>query len=92
MERGKTLFKRVEVHLTQLDSSILSPQKTWVRSNIIVSNCMTSLKTLALILQMSIMMIVWKVYYLVTFSLEKMTMIMRRDIARDVIQGRIPYI
>ena len=34
---------------------------------------------------MSIMMIVLKVYYLVTFFLKKMTMIMRRDIAKDVI-------
>ena len=31
---------------------------------------------------------VWKVYSLVTFFLKKMTMIMRRDIARDVIQVR----
>ena len=45
-------------------------------------------KTLALILLMNIMMIVWKVYYLVTFFLKKMTMIMRRDIAKDVIQMR----
>ena len=37
---------------------------------------------------MNIMMIVWKVYYLVTFFLKKMTMIMRRDIATDVIPAR----
>ena len=57
--------------LMQLDSSILSPQKPGVKSKIIVNNWMISLKTLALILLMSIMMIVWKVYYLVTLFSEE---------------------